>query len=30
MFAQEEGDMGCVPNLQLNLSVVDNNPVQKC
>lgn len=30
VFAQGEGDIGCIPNLQLKINVVDNNPIQKC
>lgn len=30
MFAREEGDIGCILNLQLKINVTDNNPVQKC
>ncbi|KAK7879003.1 hypothetical protein WMY93_034163, partial [Mugilogobius chulae] len=30
IFARGEGDIGCIPDLQLKISVVDNNPVQKC
>lgn len=29
VFAQGEGDIGCIPNFQLKINVVDNNPVQK-
>lgn len=29
VFARGEGDIGCIPNLQLKINVVDNNPVQK-
>lgn len=27
VFARGEGDIGCIPNLQLKINVVDNNPV---
>lgn len=30
VFARGEGDIGCIPNLQLKINVVDDNPVQKC
>lgn len=30
VFAGEEGDIGCIPDLQLKIKVVDNNPFQKC
>lgn len=30
VFARGEEDIGCIPNLQLKISVVDDNPVQKC
>lgn len=29
VFAREEGDIGCIPNLQLKINVEDNKPVQK-
>uniref|UniRef100_A0A3B3SU43 Gypsy retrotransposon integrase-like protein 1 n=1 Tax=Paramormyrops kingsleyae TaxID=1676925 RepID=A0A3B3SU43_9TELE len=30
VFAQEEGDIGCIPDLQLKISLSDNTPVQRC
>lgn len=30
VFARGEGDIGCIPSLQLKINVVDDNPVQKC
>ena len=29
VFAKEDGDIGCIPDLQLKINTVDNNPVQK-
>ena len=29
VFARGEGDIGCIPDLQLKINVVDNKPVQK-
>lgn len=29
VFAREEGDIGCIPGLQLKISTTDNTPVQK-
>lgn len=30
VFTQEEGDIGCIPDLQLKISLSDNTPVQRC
>lgn len=30
VFLKEEGGIGCIPDLQLKINVVDNNPVQRC
>lgn len=30
VFVKEEGGIGCIPDLQLKINVVDNNPVQRC
>lgn len=30
VFAREEGDIGCIPNLQLKIHTTDDKPVQKC
>ena len=30
VFAKGEGNIGCIPDLQLKINVVGNNPVQKC
>lgn len=30
VFAQEDGDIGCIPNLKLNINLKDDTPVQKC
>ncbi len=27
VFTRREGDIGCIPNLQLKINVVDNSPV---
>lgn len=29
VFAQEEGDIGCIPGLQLKINTTDNTPVQR-
>lgn len=29
VFAREEGDIGCIPGLQLKINTTDNSPVQK-
>lgn len=30
VFAQDEGDIGCIPNLQLKIRLSDDTPVQRC
>lgn len=30
VFAQDEGDIGCIPDLQLKIHLSDNTPVQRC
>lgn len=30
VFTKEYGDIGCVPDLELKIKLVDDNPVQKC
>lgn len=29
VFAREEGDIGCIPGLQLKINTTDSTPVQK-
>lgn len=30
VFTKEEGDIGCIPDLQLKINMVDDHPIQKC
>lgn len=30
VFTKEDGDIGCIPDLQLKINTADDNPVQKC
>lgn len=30
VFASEEGDIRCIPNLQRKINMLDDKPVQKC
>jgi len=30
VFTRGDGHIGCIPNLQLKINLVDNNPVHKC
>lgn len=30
VFAQEDGDIGCIPDLKLKINLTDDNPVQRC
>lgn len=30
VFVKAEGDIGCIPDLQLKINMVDDHPIQKC